>query len=72
MPNLFYVYGSRAIRGARSYVNPDKQLKALLTPFGDTEYIELVIRLFTFQEYVKDQYGITMTYREIDTFLLNY
>lgn len=72
VPNLFYVYGSRAIRGARSYVNPDKQLKALLTPFGDTEYIELVIRLFTFQEYVKDQYGITMTYREIDTFLLNY
>jgi hypothetical protein len=51
---------------------PDKQLRASLAPFGDREYIELVIRLFTFQEYVKNQYGITMTPREIDTFLLSH
>ena len=48
------------------------QLRALLVPFGDKEYIELVIRLFAFQEYVKNQYGITMTPREIDTFLLSH
>lgn len=69
---MIYIYDSRAIRGARSYVNPDKQLRALLVPFGDKEYIELVIRLFAFQEYVKNQYGITMTPREIDTFLLSH
>lgn len=72
VPNMIYIYDSRAIRGARSYVNPDKQLRALLVPFGDKEYIELVIRLFAFQEYVKNQYGITMTPREIDTFLLSH
>lgn len=72
VPNMFYIYDSRAIRGARSYVEPDKQLRALLAPFGDKEYIELVIRLFTFQEHVKNQYGMAMTPRDIDSFLLNY
>ncbi|WP_373845141.1 hypothetical protein [Clostridium sp.] len=41
-----------AIRGA-DYVEPNKQLRALLAPFGDKEYIKLVIRNFAFQEYVK-------------------
>lgn len=72
VPNMFYIFDSRAIQAAKSYVMPDKQLRASLAPFGDREYIELVIRLFTFQEYVKNQYGITMTPREIDTFLLSH
>ena len=46
VPNMFYIYDSRAIPGAKSYVNPDKQLRALLVPFGDREYIELVIVAF--------------------------
>lgn len=71
-PNIFYIYDSRAIRGARSYVEPDKQLRTLLAPFGDKEYIELVIRLFTFQEHIKNQYGMAMTPRDIDSFLLSY
>ncbi|MBP3040014.1 hypothetical protein J9303_11005 [Bacillaceae bacterium Marseille-Q3522] len=51
-----------------SCVEPDKQLVALLAPFGDKEYIELVIRLFTFQEHVKNQYGMAMTPRNIDSY----
>lgn len=72
VPNMFYIFDSRAIQAAKSYVMPDKQLRDSLAPFGDREYIELVIRLFTFQEYVKNQYGITVTPRVIDSFLLNY
>ncbi len=72
VPKLFYIFDSRAIQGARSYVMPDKQLRALLAPFGDKDYIELVIRLFTFQEYVKSKYGMTISPRVIDSFLLNY
>ena len=69
---MFYIFDIRAIQAAKSYVMPDKQLRDSLAPFGDREYIELVIRLFTFQEYVKNQYGITVTPRVIDSFLLNY
>lgn len=72
VPNMFYIFDSRAIQGAKSYVMPDKQLRASLAPFGDKEYIELVIRLFTFQEHVKSQFGMTVTPRVIDSFLLNY
>ncbi len=72
VPNMFYIFDSRAIQAAKSYVIPNKQLRDTLAPFGDKEYIDLVIRLFTFQNYVKNQYGITMTPRVIDSFLLKY
>lgn len=71
-PNMFYIYDSRAIQGARDYIMPNKELRSWLTPFGDKEYIELVIRLFTFQKYVADQFGLSVTPRVIDSFLLNY
>jgi hypothetical protein len=71
-PNMFYIYDSRAIQGAKGYIMPNKDLRTWLAPFGDKEYIELAIRLFTFQEYVTDQYGLSVTPRVIDSFLLNY
>lgn len=72
VPNMFYIYDSRAVREARRYVKLEKRLKTSLAPFGDKEYIELVTRLYTFQEYVEDRYGMSMTPRDIDSFLLNY
>ena len=72
VPNMFYIYDSRAIQGARDYIMPNKELKTWLAPFGDKEYIELVIRLYTFQKYVADQFGLSVTPRVIDSFLLKY
>lgn len=72
VPNMFYIYDSRAIQGARDYIMPNKELRAWLAPFGDKEYIELAIRLYTFQKYVADQFGLSVTPRVIDSFLLNY
>jgi len=69
---MFYIYDSRANQGARSYVKPDRQLRSFLSSFGDKEYIELVIRLFVFQEHVKNKYGVALTPRIIDSFLLKY
>jgi hypothetical protein len=53
-------------------VKPNRQFRTILSPYGDKEYIDLVIRLFEFQEHVRNKYGMTLTPRIIDTFLLNY
>jgi hypothetical protein len=70
-PNLFYIYDSRAIKGARKFIMPDKHLRTFLNPFGDEEYIELATRLFTFQEFIKSKFDLTINPRVIDNFLLN-
>lgn len=71
-PNMFYIYDSRSIQGAKDYIFQNKELRGRLASFGDKEYINLVVRLFTLQEYVKSQYGVSVTPRVIDSFLLNY
>lgn len=72
VPNIFFIYDSRAIQGAKDYILLNRTLRDSIALYGDREYIELVVRLFTFQEYVKDQYGISVTPRVIDSFLLKY
>jgi hypothetical protein len=71
-PNMFYIYDSRTIISARKYIMQNKELRSWLTPFGDKEYIDLVTRLFAFQKHVADQFGVSVTPRVIDSFLLNY
>ena len=71
-PKMFYIYDSRAIKAARNYIMPNKELQAWLNPFGDKDYIQLVIRLYSFQKYIENKFGILIKPRDIDAFLLNY
>ena len=74
VPNMFYIYDSRAIELAKKLIRLEKNDKKSkdLSLAGDDQYIDLVKRLIFFQEYVKCQFGVTMTPRQIDSYLLNY
>lgn len=72
VPNMFYIYDSRAIKGARRYVNSEKSLYNKLILYGDKEYIELVARLFPLQLYIENEFKILANPRMIDSFLLGY
>lgn len=69
-PNVFYIYDSRAVQGARKYIMSDKTLVSKFEKYGDKDYINLVVKLFTFQEYVYNQHGLLLTPRSIDSFML--
>lgn len=72
VPRMFYIYDSRAIQGARKYVNYDKILRTHLEPYGDKDYIELVTRLFALERYVEKEFDLKVTPRTLDSFLLKY
>ncbi|GIM28449.1 hypothetical protein CPJCM30710_11150 [Clostridium polyendosporum] len=72
-PNKFYIYDSRADESIRKYISLDRSMKEKLKHIeADENYLEFVIRMFTFQNYIKEKYDIYLTPRQIDVFLLKY
>jgi hypothetical protein len=72
VPRMFFIYDSRAMKGARNYIDSDKILYRQLISCGDKEYLQLVTRLFPLQEHFKNEYNLEVTPRIIDSLLLKY
>lgn len=72
-PKMFYIYDSRADKSIRKYISLDKSMKEKLKHTeADEQYLEFAIRMFTFQNHIKEKYKMHLTPRQIDAFLLNY
>lgn len=72
-PCMFYIYDSKADVAIRKYVSLDSAMKKKLNYIeADENYLEFSIKMFTFQNHIKDKYGLYLTPRQIDAFLLNY
>ena len=72
-PNMFYIYDSGADKAIRKYVSLDTSMKEKLKHNRTDEfYLEFVIRMFTLRNYIKEKYGIYLSPRQIDAFLLKY
>jgi hypothetical protein len=68
-PNMFYIYDSYADKSATGLSSGDKKIEKLLQG-GDARYIKHLARLYDIQEYIKKEYSIPMTPREIDRMLV--
>ena len=70
VPNMFYIYDSRANTAIQKYVKTPNEIKSSLMQKGDIGYVDFVSKLFVLQEHIKEKYGIEMTPRQLDSFLI--
>lgn len=72
MPNLFYIYDSRATKALRKFkINIPDNLKLSVTDKKfDKEYSEFACKCFVLTNQVKELFGIELTPRQIDNLLL--
>ena len=68
LPNLFYIYDSRAVKGLR-LILPDFRVKNKLNGY-DKEYSKFCQKLFYLQEKIGGRFGKKLTTRQLDRLLL--
>ena len=68
LPNLFYIYDSRAVKGLR-LILPRHRVRNILTGY-DGEYSKFCCKLFFLQNEVLRKYNQRLTTRQLDRLLL--
>lgn len=72
VPNIFYIYDTRAVRGVTKMKTLDRLLKKeLLTYDCDKIYADFVSKIYPLNVKIFEQYGIWLTPRQIDTLILD-
>ena len=72
LPDLFYIYDSRAVTGMRSFVRTvNKDLSKIIKDVEcDKEYAKFFCKCFELKKQVEKQFDITMTNRQLDNVLV--
>ena len=68
LPNLFYIYDSRAVKGLRGIL-PRFRLKNKINGY-DEEYSKFCQKLFYLQKEIEKEFGKKLTTRQLDRLLL--
>jgi len=68
LPNLFYIYDSRAVKGLRAIL-PRHKTRNTFTNCDD-EYSKFCQKLFFLQNEIRKEYGQNLTTRQLDRLLL--
>lgn len=68
LPNLFYIYDSRAVKGLR-LILPRHRVRSILTGYDD-EYSKFCRKLFFLQNEILRKYNQRLTTRQLDRLLL--
>lgn len=72
LPNLFYIYDSRAMAALRQYISriPRGSTHLIHSDRTDKEYANFFIKCYTLQKHIEEQYGMKLTPRELDKILI--
>lgn len=70
LPTLFYIYDSRAVESMRFLAPIVGRVKTSKAPV-DVEYAKFAAKCLRFQMYVHEEFGVNLTPRQIDNFLLH-
>lgn len=68
LPNLFYIYDSRAVQGLRNIL-PGFRVKEMPKKY-DNEYSKLVFKVFHLQKEIEKKYNRRLSTRQLDKLLL--
>lgn len=68
LPNLFYIYDSRAVKGLRSILH-GYRIKHVIKRH-DEEYSKFFIKSLYLQNNIKDEFNISLSTRQLDRLLL--
>lgn len=73
VPNLFYIYDSRAIKGVTEFHSLDKKLRKDLMNYDcDKTYADFISKVYPLNVKKFEKHGIWLTPRQIDALLLGY
>jgi hypothetical protein len=74
LPKLFYIYDSRAEQASTKLCKANGKIlaKKLGVTLYDDTYVAFLSRIMQIEGYIKEKYGISLTPRQLDAFLLNY
>ncbi len=73
VPNVFYIYDSRAIASVTNLNTLDRNLKKdLLKLDSDLVYVDFLAKVYPLNEKIYKEYGVWLKPREIDALLLQY
>jgi len=72
LPDLFYIYDSRAVTGMRSFVGriPKELSNIIKDAECDIEYAKFFCRCFQFKREIQDKFDIDLTTRQLDNILV--
>jgi hypothetical protein len=70
LPNLFYIYDSRASNALLKYM-PRYKTKRYLRGEFDAYYNSFFLKMLDFREWIQNSYGIALTPRQLDRLLLS-
>ena len=73
MPNLFFIYDSRAVKTLRTFkVKISKELSFIpKLDTVDNEYANFFCRCFVLQHEIQNKYNLTLTNRQLDNLLID-
>jgi|688.fasta_scaffold424961_1 hypothetical protein len=73
LPNLFYIYDSRAVKALRQFSSrvPEDLNHILQFETIDKEYAKFYCKCFDLKQQIKSRYGIELTNRELDNILID-
>ncbi len=73
MPNLFFIYDSRAVTGLRQFTSrvPKDLKECIYLENIDVEYAKFFIKCFDLKRQVEDHFKSTLTNRQLDNILID-
>lgn len=74
LPNIFYIYDDRAERASSRLVKAKKadMIRRLKDTRYDEVYVGFLSRIIQIDNFIKSEYGVELTPRQLDALLLNY